>query len=240
MSPFVQNHAQKPPTKNCSLSRALWPFSLRGIMKFKAIETIEELRELYDSPMDLVLKKQKSELDEYSTKFINLSAFSVLSTSSLNGNMDCSPRGDHQGFIQVLDNKTIAIPDRPGNNRLDTLSNIIENPNIGILSLVSGFSECLRINGTAKIVTDADLLERFKFQEKLPKSIIVVSVNEIYFHCAKAITRSKLWKEEFQINRDVMPSLGKILMAQIDPSKSKEEIEKVEVLIENRVKTTLY
>ena len=209
-------------------------------MKYNAIESMEELRELYGSPMDMVLKKQKSELDEYSSKFLSFSAFAVLSTSSMNGSMDCSPRGDYQGFIQEIDSKTIAIPDRPGNNRLDSLSNIIENPSVGVLSLVSGFSECLRLNGTAQIATDTDLLERFKYQDKLPKSVIVVSINEVYFHCAKAITRSKLWNEESQVNRDVMPSLGKILMAQIDPSKSKQEVEKVEELIENRVKTTLY
>ena len=209
-------------------------------MKYKVVESMEELRKLYDSPMDMVLKKQKSELDEYSTKFLSLSAFSVLSTSDINGNMDCSPRGDYQGFIQKLDSKTIAIPDRPGNNRLDSLSNIIENPNVGVLSLVSGFSECLRINGTAKISTDIGLLEKFKYQGKLPKSVVIVSINEIYFHCAKAITRSQLWSKESQVSRDVMPSLGKILMAQIDPSKSKEEVKKVEELIENRVKATLY
>jgi len=209
-------------------------------MEYNVIESLEELRQLYDSPMDMVLKKQKSELDEYSRKFLSLSAFAVLSTSSMNGSMDCSPRGDYQGFIQEIDSKTIAIPDRPGNNRLDSLSNIIENPSVGVLSLVSGFSECLRINGTAKIATDTDLLERFKYKEKLPKSVIVVSINEIYFHCAKAITRSNLWKGESQVNRDVMPSLGKILMDQIDPSKSKEEVKKVEELIDNRIKTTLY
>jgi len=209
-------------------------------MKYKVVESMEELRKLYDSPMDMVLKKQKSELDEYSTKFLSLSAFAVLSTSDMNGNMDCSPRGDYQGFIQKLDSKTIAIPDRPGNNRLDSLSNIIKNPNVGVLSLVSGFSECLRINGTAKISTDTRLLEKFKYQGKLPKSVSIISINEIYFHCAKAITRSQLWNKESQVSRDVMPSLGKILMAQIDPSKSKEEVQKVEELIENRVKTTLY
>jgi len=209
-------------------------------MKYKVVESMEELRKLYDSPMDMVLKKQKSELDEYSTKFLSLSAFAVLSTSDMNGNMDCSPRGDYQGFIQKLDSKTIAIPDRPGNNRLDSLSNIIKNPNVGVLSLVSGFSECLRINGTAKISTDTRLLEKFKCQGKLPKSVSIISINEIYFHCAKAITRSQLWNKESQVSRDVMPSLGKILMAQIDPSKSKEEVQKVEELIENRVKTTLY
>ena len=110
-------------------------------MEYKVVESMEELRKLYGSPMDMVLKKQKSELDQFSTKFLSLSAFSVLSTSDINGNMDCSPRGDYQGFIQKLDSKTIAIPDRPGNNRLDSLSNIIENPNVGVLSLVAGFSE---------------------------------------------------------------------------------------------------
>ena len=148
-------------------------------MKFKAIDSMEELRELYDSPIELVLNKQKSKLDEYSIQFLSLSVFSVLSTSSLQSNMDCSPRGDHKGFIQVLDDKTIAIPDRPGNNRLDSLRNIIENPNVGVLSFVCGFSECLRINGTAKITTDIDLLKKFEYQGKLPKSVIVVSVNEV-------------------------------------------------------------
>lgn len=209
-------------------------------MEFEVIKSMETLRELYDAPMELVLKKQKSELDKYSTKFLSLSAFSVLSTSSVKGNMDCSPRGDYPGFIQVLDDCTIAIPDRPGNNRLDSLSNIIENPNVGVLVLIPGFNECLRINGTAKIVTNLDLLERFEYQGKLPKSVIVVSIYEIYFHCAKAITRSKLWKEESRIKRDIMPSLGKILMGQIDPLKTEKEIKKVEELIENRVKNTLY
>ena len=209
-------------------------------MGFKVINSREELCEIYDSPMDLVLKKQKSKLDEYSIKFLSLSAFAVLFTSDINGNMDCSPRGDHQGFTQVLDDKTIAIPDRPGNNRIDSLSNIINNPNIGVLSLVSGFSECLRINGSASITADIGFLERFIYQEKILKSVVVISINEIYFHCAKSITRSKLWKAEFQVNRSVMPSLGKILMAQIDPSKSEEEVKKVEEIIEERVKNTLY
>lgn len=209
-------------------------------MKLEQVETINSLRELYDSPMDLVIKKVKSSLDKYTTQYLELSAFSVLSTSSADGCMDCSPRGDYPGFIQAFDENTIAIPDRPGNNRLDSLKNIIENPNIGILVLIPGFSECLRINGKAKIVINHEILERFKYKEKIPKSVILVSIKEIYFHCSKAITRSKLWKPESQVNRNVMPGFGKILMNQIDPSKSDEEIEKVEKLIKNRVKTTLY
>ena len=209
-------------------------------MEFEAVETIEDLRRLYDPPMDLVLKKQRAKLDKYSIQFLSLSAFFVLSTSSAKGSMDCSPRGDYPGFVQVMDDHTIAIPDRPGNNRLDSLSNIIENPNVGALVLVPGFSECLRINGTAKIVTNSNLLKSFEYRGKLPKSVVVISINEIYFHCAKAITRSRLWKAESQVDRNIMPSLGKILMGQIDPSRSEEEVKNIEALIENRVKNTLY
>jgi PPOX class probable FMN-dependent enzyme len=190
--------------------------------------------------MGLVLQKQKSKLDQYSIQFLSISPFIILSTSSQSNNMDCSPRGDHSGFVQVLDDCTIAIPDRPGNNRLDTLNNIIDNPNIGILVLVPGFNECLRINGSANITVNSELLERFEYRGKRPKSVIVVAINEIYFHCAKSITRSALWKESSLVDRSIMPSLGKILMGQIDPSKTADEVKVVEELIENRVKTTLY
>lgn len=209
-------------------------------MEFEEINSIEKLQELYGSPMELVIKKQKAKLDKYSKQFLGLSPFSVLATSSLKGNMDCSPRGDYPGFIRALDDNTIALPDRPGNNRLDSLYNVIENPNVGLLILIPGFAECLRINGTAKVAINASLLSQFEHQGKLPKSVLVISIKEIYFHCAKAITRSKLWASESQIERNTMPSLGKILMQQIDPSKSEDEVKKVEELIENRVKTTLY
>lgn len=209
-------------------------------MEFDAVKSIEELEALYGQPMELVVKKQKSKLDDFSKKFIELSPFSVLGTSSLKGDMDCSPRGDHPGFIQVLDDCTIALPDRPGNNRLDSLRNIVENKHVGLLTIIPGFSECLRINGTAQVVTDANLLAKFEYQSKLPKSVLVISIQEIYFHCAKAITRSKLWNAESQVDRSIMPSLGKILMQQIDPSESEEKVKKVEALIEERVKTTLY
>ncbi len=209
-------------------------------MASNEIKSVKQLRELYSSPTELVIKKQKSSLDQYSTQFIELSAFSILSTANSTGQLDCSPRGDYPGFIQILDNNTIALPDRPGNNRLDSLCNIVENPNVGILALIPGFKECLRINGEAKIVTDYNLISRFEYQGKLPKTVIVVSIKEVFFHCAKAITRSKLWEVESQVSRDIMPSLGKILMSQVEPTKSEEEVKQVEELIEHRAKTTLY
>ncbi len=209
-------------------------------MDYEEITSMSQRRDLYDLPMDLVVKKQKDELDEFTLKYLSLCPFATISTVGSNGLLDCSPRGESPGFIQILDNKTIAMPDRPGNNRLDSLSNIITNPSIGILLLVPGFKDCLRINGTAKIVTNTELLEKFKVKGKRPKSVIVVSIKEIYFHCAKAITRAKLWDIESQVERNVMPSLGRILMAQIDSSKPISEIKAVEELIERRVKTTLY
>jgi PPOX class probable FMN-dependent enzyme len=209
-------------------------------MEFELIDSLDKRSELYDAPMELAVKKQRYELDKYAIQFLRLSAFATISTSSADGAMDCSPRGDYPGFIQVLDEKTVAMPDRPGNNRLDSLSNIVENPAIGMLVMVPGFNECLRINGSAKIVTNGDILALFEYKGKLPRSVIVVEINEIYFHCAKAITRSGLWKSESQVDRKVMPSLGKILMEQVDPSKSQKEIEQVEKLIADNEKNSLY
>ena len=209
-------------------------------MEYEEISNKEQLRSLYSSPIDLVVKKQKICLDEYSEKFISLSPFVIISTAGSNGLLDASPRGESAGFIRVLDDRTIAIPDRPGNNRLDSLTNIVENPQIGMLALIPGFKECLRINGSAKIVTNKELLEQFDHNGRLPVSVIVISIKEVYFHCAKAITRSKLWDTRSQVSREEMPSLGRILMSQIAPEKSEDEIKEVEELIENRVRTTLY
>jgi len=209
-------------------------------MEYEEITTSSQLRELYDMPMELVVKKQKDELDDFTQQYLSLSPFAVISSVGSNGLLDCSPRGETPGFIKSIDKKTIAIPDRPGNNRLDSLSNIIENPSIGIIVLIPGFKECLRVNGDAKIVTNIEILEKFEHNGKLPKSAIIVTIKEIYFHCAKAITRSKLWDIESQIDRQVMPTLGRMLMQQIDPSKTDDEIRELEELIEKRVKTTLY
>ncbi len=209
-------------------------------MEFERVSTLDQLRELYDQPVSLTVKKQKNKLDEFSTQFLNLSPFCTIATMGHDGLPDCSPRGETPGFIQVLDSQTIAIPDRPGNNRLDSLSNIVENPSIGILMIIPGFKETLRINGVAKIVSNLELLEKFEHKGKLPISVIVVTIKEIYFHCAKSITRAKLWKPESIVDRKVMPSLGRILMEQVNPGKTDEEIKQVEDFIEERVETTLY
>ena len=204
------------------------------------IESMEALRALYDAPKDISVKKQLVKLDQHAIRFIELSGFALLATSDAKGRIDCSPRGDHPGFIQVLDEGRIALPDRPGNNRLDSLGNIVENPNVGLLLLIPGFKESLRINGQAHISIQQDLLERFEYHGKLPKSVIVIETSEVYFHCAKALARSKLWEPESRVDRNAMPSLGKILMNQIKPDASSGEIETLDSEIEQRVKTGLY
>lgn len=209
-------------------------------MRFHPISSQDELRSIYDAPAALAVNKQKAELDAYSERFLQLCPFIVLSTSSRDGRFDCSPRGDYPGFVVILDKHTIAIPDRPGNNRLDSLSNLIEHPAVGILALVPGFNECLRINGSALLTADDALRARFEHQNKLPKAVIVVSIQEIYFHCAKAIHRSRLWDSAAKADRSLLPSLGRILMNQIDPAQSEQEIAAVEQLIETRARTTLY
>lgn len=209
-------------------------------MEYETVTSMEELRRLYAAPIPMVLRKEKQQLDQYSRQFLELSPFAMLATSDAHNEMDCSPRGDYPGFIRALSDTEIALPDRPGNNRLDSISNIVQNPAVGLLVLIPGFSECLRINGEAKIVVNSELLAQFEYQGKLPKSIIVVSIRAIYFHCAKAITRAQLWNSAAQVDREVMPSLGRILMAQTEPDKSEQEITAVEAQIEQRVKTTLY
>lgn len=209
-------------------------------MEYEAVTTIEALRDLYGSPMEQAVKKEQDRLDKHSIRFISLSPFTIIATSSREGALDASPRGEPAGFIQVIDETTIAIPDRPGNNRLDSLSNIVENPAIGMLLLVPGFKECLRINGSAKIVTNDALLARCEQGGKLPTSVIVVSIQSVYFHCAKAITRAQLWNSDAQVDRSEMPSLGRILMSQIAPEKGEREIRELEERIEHRVKHTLY
>lgn len=209
-------------------------------MEFQALTSIEQLRALYDQPHELAVKKQQNALDSFSRQFLELSPFCLLSTAARNGAMDCSPRGDYPGFVEALDDSTLAMPDRPGNNRIDSLSNIVENPNVGLLMVVPGFNECLRVNGKASITTDADLMQRFEHKGKLPRSVVVIRIEEIYFHCAKSMIRSKLWNLESQVSRDLMPSLGKIIMAQTAPESPETLVDAVDAQIREGERTTLY
>jgi hypothetical protein len=178
------------------------------------IDTQEKLRTLYGEPIEIAVAKCLTALDPHCKHFIELAPFAVISSADKNGKADVSPRGDGPGFIKVVDDKTIVMPDRPGNNRVDTLSNIIDNPNVGMLFFVPGVNETLRINGHAEISTDADLLALFSDGPKPPITAIKVTVEEAFLHCAKALMRSKLWDDASRIDRKTLPTLGKMIKDQ--------------------------
>ena len=146
----------------------------------------------------------------------------LIGSSDGNGNSDVTPKGDKPGFAAVLDDSTIAIPDRPGNNRLDTLENVIANPSVGLLFLIPGMNETLRVNGDARITVDPALRERLQAEGRLPTTVMVVSVKAAYMHCAKAFMRSELWKPESWIDRSKLPTLGQILKDQLALADSAE------------------
>jgi len=179
------------------------------------VRSNEELRALYGRPGERAVRKELKVLDPHAKGFLRKSPFVLIGSSDGNGNADVTPKGDKPGFVAVLDDTTIAIPDRPGNNRLDTLENIIVNPAVGLIFLIPGMDETLRINGEARITADPDLREGLKAEGKLPAAAIVVSVKAVYMHCAKAFMRSELWKSATWPDRASLPTLGQILKDQL-------------------------
>jgi uncharacterized protein len=179
------------------------------------VEDLEELRELYGPPGERSVKKQLTRLDKHCRAFIARSPFLVMASSDPSGRCDASPKGDAPGFVQVLDDQTLLIPDRLGNNRVDTIGNLLERPGVGLIFFVPGLNETLRVNGRARITTDPALLEPLAVNGKVPRSGILVAAEEVYFHCGKALIRSDLWNPEKQLSRSEFPSLGRILADQI-------------------------
>jgi len=179
------------------------------------IENSERLREVYGAPSERSLKKQLNRLDKHCRDFIAQSPFLVIASADRSGRCDASPKGDAPGFVRVIDDETLLIPDRLGNNRVDTLGNLVARPGVGLIFFVPGINETLRVNGRARVTTDPALLEPLAVNGKVPRSGILVTAEEIYFHCGKALIRSDLWNPEKQIGRSDFPSLGRILADQI-------------------------
>ncbi len=173
-----------------------------------------ELREYYGTIHPLARQKVQSRLDRYCREFIALSPLLVLATSDAEGRMDASPRGDAPGFVEVLDEVTLLLPDRPGNNRVDSYGNVLANPGVGLLFLVPGLNETLRVNGRARIVTDAARLAATAAQGKTPRAGLLVAVQEAFFHCGKALIRAHLWEAERHVARGSFPSIGRIIAEQ--------------------------
>jgi PPOX class probable FMN-dependent enzyme len=189
------------------------------------IASHEELRRIYKTPEPDAgsIRKEMKKLDGHCRAFIARSPFVLIGSSDGKGNADVTPKGDKPGFAAILDDSTIAIPDRPGNNRLDTLENIVANPAVGLLFLIPGMNETLRVNGDARITVDAALRERLAVDGKPPLSVVVVTVKAAYMHCAKAFMRSQLWSPESWPERSSMPTLGQILRDQLAVDQSASE-----------------
>lgn len=190
------------------------------------ITTAEELRRHYRQPVGRAVTKTLAKLDPHCRRFIALSPFCVLATARTDGRGDASPRGGAPGFVHCLDDATLALPDARGNNRLDTLENVLANDEVGLLFLVPGVDETLRVNGRAEIRVDPDLLARFAEAGRPPATVLVVNVREAFLHCAKALMRSRLWDPDIRIERSSLPSLGQMLRDQIGegPAESQEEM----------------
>jgi PPOX class probable FMN-dependent enzyme len=171
---------------------------------------IEALERLYGQPFGPSIAKESDRITVHYRAFIEAAPFFALASAGADG-LDCSPRGDAPGFVRVADERTLLIPDRRGNNRIDTLRNILHDPHVALLFLIPGCGETIRVNGRAKISTDPALIQGFLVDGKAPRTVIVVSVDRIYFQCAKAIVRSKLWDASRHVDRASLPSAGTIL-----------------------------
>lgn len=200
-----------------------------------------ELRALFPATHGLAVTKCLNHIDKHAMDFVARSPFLCIGTQSPNGLADVSPRGDPCGFVKVLDDKTLLIPDRPGNNRLDTQSNILANPAVGLLFMIPGFDDTMRVNGTARITRDPDLLALLEVKERLPTVAIVVTVAEVFIHCAKAFRRSKLWDPSQLQDRRDMPSLLKIIFDQTTGAPSDpEEMQKIDAGLEEDYQKSMY
>ncbi|BBL23010.1 MULTISPECIES: pyridoxamine 5'-phosphate oxidase family protein [Comamonas] len=193
------------------------------------ITSEEQLRQLYAMPAERALLKQQVDLDRHCLRFIALSPFCVIATGGNAGSlMDASPRGGAPGFVKAPDPRTLMIPDAGGNNRLDSLSNLLRDPRVGLLFMVPGINETLRVNGTAKLRDEGHYTALFAGPHFHPKLVIEVQVQEAYLHCAKALMRSRLWQAEAQVARNVLPTMNQMIHAQIGmaaPTETQEQME---------------
>lgn len=180
------------------------------------ITSEEQLRQLYAAPAERALLKQQLELDRYCLRFIALSPLVVMATGGAeDALLDASPRGGKPGFVKAPDANTLLIPDAGGNNRLDSLSNLLRDPRIGLLFFIPGFDETLRVNGRAQLRDEAHYTALFATEHFRPRLVVEVQVQEAYLHCAKALMRSRFWEADAQVPRNVMPTLNQMIQSQM-------------------------
>jgi PPOX class probable FMN-dependent enzyme len=200
------------------------------------ITSIAELEALYGVPAEASLLKEVDRITPEYRGFIEAAPFLALATRGPGG-LDCSPRGDGRGFVRIENDRTLLIPDRRGNNRIDSLRNIVHDPYVALLFLIPGVGETIRVNGRAVISVDPALLESFAVDGKAPRSVIAITVDTVFFQCARAILRSELWNSQKHVARDTLPSAGRILAA---VSQNRFDGETYDKALPERQKTTLY
>lgn len=209
------------------------------------VTSLAELDATVPPPGEGAAGKTMHRIERYARQYIALSPFCCLATSDGKGHADVTPRGDKPGFVRVLDEKTLLIPERPGNNRMDSLRNIIQYPSLGLLFFIPGFEDTLRINGRGRVTKDPGLLADSAVDGKLPRFGILVAVDEVFFHCAKAFRRSRLWDPTAQIPRNTMPTLARMIMDQMaevaqEKLPDQAEVSAVDAEIEEDYRTQLY
>jgi len=196
-----------------------------------------ELRAVVGEPLPHIANKERPSLDKHCRRFIELSPFLAIGTIGADGHLDVSPRGDPPGFVKVLDDRTIAIPERPGNRRADTLMALMQNPKVSVMFLVPGVEEVLRLSGRAEVVRDGALLGAMAVNGKAPKLAIKIAIDHVFFHCGKALTRSKLWDPKTHIKRTDYASFGEIIH---DQRMSDEDPAAINARIDKSYKNDLY
>jgi PPOX class probable FMN-dependent enzyme len=192
----------------------------------RAITTEAELREVIGTPNATVVAKLTDRLNHLTRQFIERSPFVCVATASADGGLDVSPRGDPAGFVRILDERTLLLPDRPGNRIADTLTNLLQDPRIALLFLLPGIGDTFRVNGTAEIVDDPELLAPSAVEGKVPRLGLLISIEEAYTQCPKALIRSELWNPERHIDRSVLPGSGEILRSLTDPEFDADEYDR--------------
>jgi PPOX class probable FMN-dependent enzyme len=197
----------------------------------------DQIREIVGHPKQRTVDKTISIVDAHCRTFIAQSPFMLIATCDAQGKMDVSPKGDPPGFVQVLDDYTLAIPDRPGNRRIDTFRNILQNPNVALLFLIPGVQETLRVSGRALIVRDPNLRDSMAVNGKVPDFALVVSVEEVFFHCAKCIIRSRLWDDQREVEVDKLSTLAEAL---VDHAGLTISVEALQAEIDESYEQTLY
>lgn len=200
------------------------------------LTSLAQLEAVYGAPQMRSVWKEIDHLSDDYRAFVEASPLVVLASIG-SGGVDCSPKGDAPGFVRVLDAHTIAVPDRPGNNRIDNLRNIVEDGRVSLLFIVPGIGEMLRINGRAVVSTKPDLLNSFNVHGKLPRTVVVVTIDSAYFHCSKAVARAKLWDASRHVERSSLPSTGDMLSRL---TQGPFDVQAYETQLAERLKTDLY